>query len=127
MKHISRKLILVGATLIASIGPCFAQATPTAAGHWEGKIDMGARQLGIVVDLARAANGAWIGSMTATGTSSVDVPLANLNVDGSAVRFTATLPERAAFEGTLSPDAATLAGTASNAVGAAPFQLSRSG
>src|SRR5437899_2160364 len=115
MKHMSRKVILVGATILASIGPCFAQTTPTAVGHWEGKIDMGTRQLGIVVDLTRNANGAWIGSMTATGTSSVDVPLANLSVDGAAVRFTATLPERAAFEGTLSPDAATLGGTASNA------------
>ncbi|HEY1336564.1 MAG TPA: hypothetical protein VGF59_03600 [Bryobacteraceae bacterium] len=104
-----------------------AYAAPDAAGHWEGKIQIPEHELGIAVDLAKDAKGAWIGSMTVVGSSSVDVPLGNLAVDGASVRFTATLPENASFEGNLSADGNTLAGSAANKEDKAPFQLTRSG
>jgi hypothetical protein len=97
------------------------------AGHWEGKIHIPNRELNLTVDLAKNAGGTWIGSMTIPGTTTVDVPLATVAVDASAVRFTALLPGTTTFEGALSADAASLAGTASNKDGGVPFDLKRNG
>jgi hypothetical protein len=97
------------------------------AGHWQGTIKMGEnRNLPITVDLAKNADGSWIGSMSVTGSTSVDVP-ATVTVNGAAVRFVANLPQRATFEGKLSDDGATITGTAGNADGDTSFQLTRSG
>ena len=104
-----------------------AAATPDAAGHWEGKIQLPARELGMTVDLARNAQGVWIGSMSLVGATAADVPLENLSVQDTAVKFAAYLPDYAAFEGSLSEDRGSLAGTASNASGGVPFQLARMG
>jgi hypothetical protein len=43
------------------------------------------------------------------------------------VRFTASLPEQASFDGHISADASSLSGTAASAAGEAPFQLRRDG
>lgn len=96
-----------------------------AAGHWEGKIDISERPMGMTVDLAEGANGAWIGTMTVVGTTSVDVPLSSVTVDDSTLRFTARLPEEASFEGHVADNS--ISGTATNAQGAAPMHLTRSG
>jgi hypothetical protein len=105
----------------------FAQNAPNAAGHWQGKIQIPDHELGVTVDLARNAKGAWIGSMSVLGSTSIDVPLSGIVIDGSAVRFSAPLPQQSKFEGRLSADAASLSGTASSAAGEAPFQMTRSG
>jgi hypothetical protein len=105
--------------------------TPTMAmaqaGHWEGKIEIPDRPLGITVDLARNAAGAWTGSMTVLTSTSVDVPLSGLTVENTKVRFTSTLPQKVEFEGTVSADGASLSGNASTKAGAVPFQLKRTG
>lgn len=113
--------------LLALAGLASAQNASKVGGHWEGKIAIPDHELSIAIDLAPAAEGAWIGSMSVVGTSSIDVPLAALAVDGGAVKFVANLPEKATFAGKLSVDGATLSGTAANAQGEAPFSVSRSG
>ena len=108
-----------------------AQTAPKAAGHWEGKINIPEREFSIAVDLAPGGKGAagqkWIGSMSVIGSTSVDVPLDALVVDGDSVKFAAQLPTRATFEGKLSADGNTIAGTATNPQGDAPFSMTRSG
>jgi hypothetical protein len=84
-------------------------------------------ELGMAVDLARDAEGLWIGSMSLAGTSAKDVPLRGLTVAGTTVEFKADLPDAAVFEGSLSEDDENLSGKASNALGAVPFQLTRGG
>jgi hypothetical protein len=98
------------------------------SGHWQGTVKMGEnRNLPIVVDLARNGQGTWIGSISVTGSSSVDVPMANVSVSEGTVRFTADLPQRAPFEGKLSADGASISGTAKNTEGETTFQLARAG
>jgi hypothetical protein len=94
-------------------------------GHWEGKIVIGSRELGITVDLARDADAKWIGSMSVIMSTSIDVPLSDIAVEDTLVRFTATIPGKVSFEGSLVGDA--ISGTASNREGSAPFQLARKG
>lgn len=123
----ARLISTVAAIALAAASPVRAQSIGDPAGHWEGKIHIPNRELNLAVDLAKGAGGAWIGSLTLPGTTSVDVPLATVTVEASAVRFTALLPGTTTFEGALSADAAGLAGTVSNQEGGVPFDLKRSG
>lgn len=102
-------------------------ASAILSGHWEGSIQLPQQPIAITVDLAPNGAGTWIGSMSVSQSSSRDVPLADLVVDGSTVRFTATLPTKALFEGALATAGNQFTGTASNAEGAVPFQLTRRG
>jgi ABC-type Fe3+/spermidine/putrescine transport system ATPase subunit len=105
-----------------------AAETPQGAiGHWEGRLQMSSRELGMAVDLARDAKGAWIGSISVARTSAKDVPLGSLKVTGATVKFTADLPDSAVFEGSLSEDESSLSGKASNPLGSVPFELTRQG
>jgi len=96
-------------------------------GHWQGRIQIPNHELAISVDLAKEENGSWIGSMSVTGSGTIDVPLLNVTFVGDAVQFQADLPGRTTFNGHLSADAARMEGAVANAQGDAPFQLTRSG
>ena len=104
-----------------------AQTAAQAAAHWEGTVHMEKLELGVVVDLAKNPSGAWIGSLSFPGTPTVDAPLSDIAVDDKSVRFTARVPSIAAFQGSLSADASSLSGSASNADGETTFQLKRTG
>src|SRR5690242_17381426 len=107
--------------------PLFACAAFAQAGHWQGTVKMGEnKNLPLIVDLAKNAQGVWIGSMSIPGSSTVDVPIV-VTVASDTVRFSADLPMRATFEGKLAADGASIAGTAKNADGDTTFQLTRSG
>jgi hypothetical protein len=116
---------LFAALLLSAAAP--AQTDSKAAGHWEGKIQIPQRELAFAVDLDRNAEGAWVGSISVTGTTAADVPLATVSVDGTTVKFAANLGENASFEGTVSDDGKTISGMATNGQGSAPFQLTRTG
>jgi hypothetical protein len=124
MKKICIGLVFLGTALTLGAS---AQTAPQTAGHWQGKIQIPDHELGVTVDLARNPKGAWIGSMSITGSTSIDVPLSSITVEGAAVRFAANLPQPASFDGRVSPDGSSLSGKASNADGEAPFQLTRNG
>jgi hypothetical protein len=114
---------------LVMLGLSFGISTQLAAqsGHWEGKILAPNREIPITVELAKNASGAWIGSMSVLQSTSIDVPLGAVAVDGKTVHFTANLPGLATFDGTLSPKADSLNGTATNARGGVPFSLARGG
>src|SRR5215471_2271459 len=121
------KQIRLGLALLITCVAAPAQPAPQPAGHWQGKIQIPDHELGVTVDLARNSKGAWIGSMTITASTSIDVPLSTITVDGASVRFAASLPRPASFDGRISEDGNSLSGKASNADGEAPFQLTRNG
>ena len=126
MRVANRMLPFVALLAVSACSvPVYAAAS--AAGHWEGKIQIPDHELSIAVDLAQTPAGAWIGSLSIAGSSTADVPLIKITVSGAGVQFTASLPGETSFAGTLSTDAATLAGKVSNAEGSVPFQLARTG
>jgi hypothetical protein len=104
-----------------------ADTTSKATGHWEGKIEITGHELSVAVDLAPGPTSTWIGSMSVVGSTAIDVPLRAIAIDAGIVRFKADLPGHTSFECRLSPDAASLSGTASNDEGSAPLQLARRG
>ncbi len=125
--RLSHRMLPVVAGLALLLSPMPVRAATGAAGHWEGKIEIPDHELSFAVDLDRGPKGEWIGSLSITGTSTVDVPLLKIVVSETAVQFTANLPGETSFTGTLSSVAASLTGKASNAEGAVPFQLARNG
>src|SRR5262245_39063524 len=127
MKKIACRLVILATGLVVSGAVGLAQTASKAAGHWQGKILIPDHELGITLDLALNSKGAWIGSISVSGTTAADVPLNSLTVEDTVVRFTASLPERASFDGHLSADGNSLSGTATSAAGEAPFQLTRNG
>ena len=97
------------------------------SGHWEGTIQIPEHEFAISVDMAKDAAGAWIGSMSVLKSSSIDVPVARIAVEGKTIRFSANLPEEALFEGALSDDDRVVSGKASSRQGDAPFRMERKG
>ena len=65
----------------------FAQTGPGPAGHWEGTVQLPDRELQIVVDLAKDDKGAWIGAFAQTTQNVRNVPLADIKVADSSVKF----------------------------------------
>ena len=118
---------LFAALLVLSATPQRAQIAAGPSGHWDGTIQMPHQELGITVDLATNPTGVWIGSLSVAASTTVDVPLSNITVDDTSVRFTASLPGTTTFEGRLSTDANGLSGTVSNVDGAVPFRFARNG
>jgi hypothetical protein len=106
--------------------PVYAAAAGPA-GHWEGRIQLPDRELSITVDLAQGPEGGWIGSLKLVMPGGTDIPLLKILVSGGTVRFAASLPGDTSFEGTLSADATKMEGKVSNAEGAVPFTLTRTG
>ena len=120
-----RTVSLVAFVLLGLL-PVSGQTAPNAAGHWEGKIQIPNHELAVSVDLATTGSGQWIGSVSIPD-SATDLPLSDIAVDGRTIRFSATLPGRTTFEGTLNVEATEVSGTVANAEGGVPFQLIRSG
>jgi hypothetical protein len=132
----SPAIIALGAMLavVCVAVPCsaHAQSATTAssqkgAGHWEGKVILPNQEVKLVVDIAKNASGAWVGTIGAPGTSMLDVPLVQLRVEEATVHFAATVPQLSTFEGTLSAKGDSLAGSATDPRGSAPFTLARTG
>ena len=125
--RLSHRMLPAAACLALLMSAAPARAATGAAGHWEGKIQIPDHELSFSVDLDQGPKGEWIGSLSISGTASVDVPLIKITVSGGSIQFAANLPGEAFFAGTLSADASSITGKASNAEGGVPFQLARSG
>ena len=127
MKTLTAKIIVIAAGFTGMSALSSAQTAAPAAAHWAGTIHMEKRELAVVIDLAKNHAGAWIGSLSIPGSTTVDTPLEAVAVDGASVRFSARVPVVATFSGSLSADGSSLAGVAANAEGETSFQLTRTG
>lgn len=97
------------------------------AGHWEGPLKMGERDVVIAVDLAKNSNGAWICSFSVPLQKATGLRCANLSVAGNQVKFQIVdVPNQPSFEGVVSEDGL-MNVTISSAGGSLPAQLKRTG
>jgi hypothetical protein len=121
------RLLVFGAGISMLDFSGFCQSKSTLVGHWEGKIAMGNHDLPVLLDFDRNPRGEWIGSISITGSTTVDVPLTRVTFEDRTVRFQASLPMPATFEGRVGEDGAAISGSASNSEGSVAFQLTRKG
>jgi hypothetical protein len=111
-----------------------SRADETAAGRWEGTVQIPSRELVLVVDLAAESgdNGGWQGSITIPGLGIKGAPLTDIAVKSDDVIFSiksALADQRtgpAKFSGHFTGDKK-LAGNFEQAGNSAPFALEKTG
>lgn len=95
-----------------------AAATPSPEGLWQGAIlyDPGVTEIDVVVELAQAPDGRWVGTIDLPTLGLQYRPLEDISVDGREVTFWLNRDSPTAgrvespFQGTLSEDGATMSG-----------------
>ena len=93
---------------IAGRGLAFP-AGGTAAGHWTGTI--AGPEIAVEVDLARKGADAWHGTISIPSQGTKGIPLSELSITGTAVKFAIPgAPGNARYAGTLSADGKTISG-----------------
>ena len=121
LMFMSRCLLLLAPLAVAAQAPA-----PSASGLWEGAINLPSGVLEVAVRLDRPASGSWAGTIDIPAQGAMARPLANITVDGPAVRFSiAGVPGDPTFAGTLSEDGATLQGGFTQGPGKLTFSLKR--
>lgn len=124
----TRLITNVAAILALSTAVASAQNQPVAAsgGHWEGSVTAPIGEIRVEVDLARDPKGAWTGAFGQPDQGLRGLPLNNVSVDGSTVRFAVgSGPGATTFTGTVSERSMT--GNATSPAGTVPFRLTRTG
>jgi hypothetical protein len=126
------RLSFVIATVAISMRLCagvaLAQSSPSAAGHWEGNIEVPGQPLAISVDLASTAGGAWRGAITIPGQHVSAFPLSDITVKDAEVGFAMKgVPGAPTFQGKVAGDPRTISGQMTQGGMSMPFALTWKG
>jgi len=128
-----RQLALCAAAMTLCVSGIRAADQPSGpAGHWEGAIQgvktpQGPQDVPLTLDLARAADGNWTGSVD-VGERVKGLQLTDITVNGPSVHMAVKdAPGGASFDGKLSPDGKTMSGDASQGPNSNTFKLTRTG
>jgi len=127
-------LILVGSFLLAPAPALLAQAPVDPSGHWTGAIHIpayngaSARELGIDVDIAKAAGGGFDATFGQPAQNIKGLPLGTVTLDGPSISFELKANGGGLFKGTVA-DARKISGEFITTEGgfAIPFDLARTG
>jgi len=111
--------ILAGLLLLA---PAAALAAMNPAGVWEGSIKTPNGDLGFVFNLHRDGD-KWVAEMDIPMQGVSGLPLSNVKVDGAAISFPIPGPGDPHYDGKLSEDGKTIAGTFSQGPASLPLDL----
>lgn len=118
------RILLTSLLLLAT--RAIADAPPSAAGHWEGSIDVPGSVLAMSVDLARSAEGAWRGDISIPIQNLVDFALSDVKAEGGEITFRMPgIPGDPTFTGKLAADGAAIAGVLVQGGASIPFTLAR--
>ena len=121
LMFMSRGLLLLAPLAVAAQAPA-----PSASGLWEGAINLPSGVLEVAVRLDHPASGSWAGTIDIPAQGAMARPLANITVDGPAIRFSiAGVPGDPTFAGTLSEDGGTIQGGFTQGPGKLTFSLKR--
>ena len=82
-----RVLLMLAPLAVAAQAPTPQVPTPQASGLWEGAINLPSGVLEVAVSLDRSSSGSWAGTIDIPAQGAKAMPLANITVDGPAIRF----------------------------------------
>jgi hypothetical protein len=122
------RMSLVPALILGVASLAGAQAPIDPAGHWEGTIAAPNRSIAVELDFVRNGKGELEATLAIPEQRLKGLPLANLSVDGSALRF--QLGKNAgdrSYTATLSADGSTMTGDYTQEGHAMPFTATRKG
>jgi len=109
-------------------GPILAWGAQPAslAGHWAGTIDIPGMKLAIDLDFTQNQDGSWKGDISIPAQKAVDLPLANISVEGRLVSFEIIgVPGKPTFKGEISQDGQVISGEFTQSDRTFPFTLKR--
>jgi hypothetical protein len=117
--------LLLSAVSLLLFGPpaTYAQTAPDPSGHWKGSLEIPGQSLPVEFDLAKDPTGHFVG--TFTGSDVKNLPLTKIAVSGRSVALQATSEQP--FNGELSADGRTIAGTVILSGYSLPLELTRTG
>lgn len=121
------------AALVATLLICLAtisqaQTAPEASGHWEGNLHSPIGEVGIEIDLKKAADGIWVGTFSRPAQNLRGMPLSNITVKGNSVAFELKATQGGGpFDGILSADGSTMTGQFATFGTAITFDLKKMG
>lgn len=105
------------ASLVAMIVTVLLIATGTAAaarqdiaGTWQGTLDAGPQMLRVVIQITQAKDGTLTAAMYSIDQGTTAIPISSIKLDGANLSFSVDAV-RGRYEGTLSVDGASIAGT----------------
>jgi hypothetical protein len=105
------KLAMAVAAVCLSLPVPSVQPARDISGHWDGSIAAPDMDLSMAVDVTRNSSGELAGTISIPAQGLQDVPLKNVSLDGSAVRFVLeTESGGGPFDGDLSSDGRMIAG-----------------
>jgi hypothetical protein len=123
-----RRTLLLGVLLLTPGSLAQAQGAADPAGHWEGTLKVPQMELKVEIDLARDSRGVFAGTFGQPAQGVKGLPLSSVTVEASAVRFVVKGgAEPATFDGALSADGTSIAGTVMQGGYTIPMNLSRTG
>ena len=98
------------------------------SGHWEGKIQAPGHEMSVSADLNKNEKGEWVGSFGMPEQKLTGMALSNIAVTDKTVAFeVAGVPGKPIFDGKLSDDGKSLAGTLNQGAATFPFTMKRTG
>jgi len=113
-------------TLLVAFAFGLRSETPSAAGRWEGSIELPGQKLEVFVSLTEREPGAWSGTIDIPAQGASALPLTGFQVTADAVRFAiAGVPGDPTFAGRLAADGATLSGDFTQGGQSLSFRLRR--
>lgn len=126
MRALTRTIVAVS-LLVVLTSRGDAQSLPSAAGHWEGAVQIPEMELAVEIDLK--ANGAvYAGTFSQPVQGVKGLPLSTVVVEGKNVRFVVRAGQApATFQGLLSDDGTSMSGQVEQGGQSVPFKLTRNG
>jgi len=93
-------------------------------GRWEGAISAGPAKLRVVLDISKASDGIYLGTLTSVDQGNVKIPIDQIQMTGDSVRLEVR-SVRGIFEGTINSDKTQLKGTWTQGGPTIPLEFAR--
>jgi pimeloyl-ACP methyl ester carboxylesterase len=119
------KPLLIAVTMLGLSGPIGApEDPPPAVGHWVGPLKIGPAALSMVLHVEQQDDGGLRASLDSPDQGGFGLEVASISLDGRTLRFEAPKLD-ARFEGAISGDGQTLAGTFTQRGSDFPLMMTR--
>src|SRR3954469_16257630 len=79
-----------------------AQSPVDPSGRWEGAVEVPNKPFGLTIDLAKRGKGEIIGTFAAAMSDTKGLPLSDVSVDGTTIRFRIKSSDGGSFVGSFS-------------------------
>jgi hypothetical protein len=103
-------IFLCSMTMCLMVATTYAQAPGGLEGKWEGTLVVGPNQLRLVLNISKASDGLYLGTLTSLDQGGIRIPMDKIQLMGDSVRLEVKAVN-GTLDGTLSEDKTKIKGT----------------